>query len=598
MLLESSDKDIRIAAGENIALIFEIVHIFTSTDENGEEYSEDEDEVEKPEYDNMYELVRTLKDLSVESSKRRAKSDRAEQKSVFRDIVKSVEENIKPVEELKIGGKIILFRGWGKILILNAFRRVLGQGLQHHLKTNMMLKQIFHYSIGYSRQAIDSDDSGEDEEILSNGEVTPGFTAVEYEKRRSNLMSTLPEDSVVVCLGYGTRYMTNNIFYPFHQNTDFWYLCGFNEPDSALILEKDKSKRGYKQTMFVPPKNAHAELWDGPRTGIQGAKEIFGADEAYESTKFTAYLKHIIGSYKNIFMDSPEKMPTLLSDESAKLIQTGLKIQSILPLSKKVQELRMIKSPSEIEAMKKSGLISAKAFVEAMKWTKPGLTEAQLWAKFDYETRMRGSSMLAYVPVIAGGPNALSLHYVRNDMELKDNDLVLVDCGGEYNGYASDITRTWPVNGRFSDAQKELYQAVLNVNKKCIKLCTESSNLSLHGIHSESVRFMKEELEEIGFNATGWDLERILYPHHVGHYLGLDVHDLHGLDRSRKLKQNMVITIEPGIYVPYDDKFPSKYQGIGIRIEDNVVIGKEEPYVLTSNTPKEVVDIEFCCNNH
>ncbi|KAG1380929.1 hypothetical protein G6F61_003626 [Rhizopus arrhizus] len=598
MLLESSDKDIRIAAGENIALIFEIVHIFTSTDENGEEYSEDEDEVEKPEYDNMYELVRTLKDLSVESSKRRAKSDRAEQKSVFRDIVKSVEENIKPVEELKIGGKIILFRGWGKILILNAFRRVLGQGLQHHLKTNMMLKQIFHYSIGYSRQTIDSDDSGEDEEILSNGEVTPGFTAVEYEKRRSNLMSTLPEDSVVVCLGYGTRYMTNNIFYPFHQNTDFWYLCGFNEPDSALILEKDKSKRGYKQTMFVPPKNAHAELWDGPRTGIQGAKEIFGADEAYESTKFTAYLKHIIGSYKNIFMDSPEKMPTLLSDESAKLIQTGLKIQSILPLSKKVQELRMIKSPSEIEAMKKSGLISAKAFVEAMKWTKPGLTEAQLWAKFDYETRMRGSSMLAYVPVIAGGPNALSLHYVRNDMELKDNDLVLVDCGGEYNGYASDITRTWPVNGRFSDAQKELYQAVLNVNKKCIKLCTESSNLSLHGIHSESVRFMKEELEEIGFNVTGWDLERILYPHHVGHYLGLDVHDLHGLDRSRKLKQNMVITIEPGIYVPYDDKFPSKYQGIGIRIEDNVVIGKEEPYVLTSNTPKEVVDIEFCCNNH
>ncbi|KAG1140816.1 hypothetical protein G6F37_008714 [Rhizopus arrhizus] len=441
----------------------------------------------------------------------------------------------------------------------------------------------------------------------NDNKVTPGFTAVEYEKRRSNLMSTLPEDSVVICLGYGTRYMTNNIFYPFHQNTDFWYLCGFNEPDSALILgihlhlqyiEKDKSKRGYKQTMFVPPKNAHAELWDGPRTGIQGAKEIFGADEAYESTKFTAYLKHIIGSYKNIFMDSPEKMPTLLSDESAKLIQTGLKIQSILPLSKKVQELRMIKSPSEIEAMKKSGLISAKAFVEAMKWTKPGLTEAQLWAKFDYETRMRGSSMLAYVPVIAGGPNALSLHYVRNDMELKDNDLVLVDCGGEYNGYASDITRTWPVNGRFSDAQKELYQAVLNVNKKCIKLCTESSNLSLHGIHSESVRFMKEELEEIGFNVTGWDLERILYPHHVGHYLGLDVHDLHSLDRSRKLKQNMVITIEPGIYVPYDDKFPSKYQGIGIRIEDNVVIGKEEPYVLTSNTPKEVVDIEFCCNNH
>ncbi|CAO3668145.1 unnamed protein product [Rhizopus stolonifer] len=434
--------------------------------------------------------------------------------------------------------------------------------------------------------------------LMRKGEVTPGFTANEYERRRSNLMDSLPENSAVVCLGYGTRYMTNNIFYPFHQKTDFWYLCGFNEPDAAMILEKNNSKKGYKQTMFILPKNTHAELWDGPRTGIQGVKELFGADEAYENTKFIAHLKSTIGTYKNIFMDSPGSMPTLISDESTKkLIETGLKIQSILPLSKTIQELRMVKSHSEIEAMKKSGLISSKAFVEAMKWTKPGVTEAQLWAKFDYETRMRGSSVLAYVPVIAGGPNALSLHYVRNDMELKDNDLVLVDCGGEYNGYASDITRTWPVNGQFTEAQKELYQAILNVNKECIKLCTESTNISLHGIHSQSVSLMKQELEKIGFNVSGWDLERILYPHHVGHYLGLDVHDLHSLDRSRKLKQNMVITIEPGIYVPYDDKFPSKYQGIGIRIEDNVVIGKDQPFVLTANTPKEVVDIEFCCNN-
>ncbi|ORE08126.1 hypothetical protein BCV72DRAFT_249007 [Rhizopus microsporus var. microsporus] len=613
ILLESSDKDIRMATGENIALIFETAHVFTATDEEEEEY--DEDEVVKPEYENMNELVRTLKDLSVESNKRKTKSDRAEQKSMFRDILKSVEENVRPEEELKIGSRIIVFRGWSKILVLNAIRRTLGQGLQHHLKTNSLLKQIFNYSTGISSQQDDEDESEEEEEVLSNvdrrsrvivpykrhysvanvtipathkrsfgqptyithpnlmkkGQVTPGFTADEFEQRRSNLMKTLPEDSVVISLGYGTRYMTNNIFYPFHQNTDFWYLCGYNEPDAALILEKNNSKKGYKQTMFVLPKNAHAELWDGPRTGIEGAKEIFGADEAYENTKFIAYLKKAIGTYKHVFMDSPGNMPTLISDESTKkLIETGLKIQSILPLSKIVQELRMIKSPSEIETMKQSGLISSKAFVEAMKWTKPGITEAQLWAKFDYEVRMRGSTMLAYVPVIAGGPNALSLHYVRNDMELKDNDLVLVDCGGEYNGYASDITRTWPVNGKFTEPQKELYQAVLNVNKACIKLCTEANSVSLHGIHSQSVKLMKEELQKIGFNVTGWDLERILYPHHVGHYLGLDVHDLHDLDRSRKLKQNMVITIEPGIYVPYDSKFPSKYHGIGIRIEDNV----------------------------
>ncbi|GAA5800190.1 hypothetical protein HPULCUR_005615 [Helicostylum pulchrum] len=421
--------------------------------------------------------------------------------------------------------------------------------------------------------------------IMKKGEVTPGLTLEEFETRRSNLMKSLPENSTVVSLGYGTRYMTNNIFYPFHQNTDFWYLCGFNEPDAAMILEKDNSKRGYKQTMFVAPKSPSAELWDGPRTGVEGVTEIFGADEAYENTRFPNYLKKVLSSAEHIFMDSPGEQPTLASNESTKkLIET-------------VQELRMIKSDAEIEIMKKSGLISSKAFVEAMKWTEPGTTEGQLWAKFDFECRVRGSTILAYVPVIAGGPNALSMHYVRNDMELKDNDLVLVDCGGEYNGYASDITRTWPVNGTFSEAQRELYQVVLNVNKSCIKMCTEANIISLHGIHTHSVKVMKQELQNIGFNANSWDIERILYPHHVGHYLGLDVHDLHDLDRSRKLKKNMVITVEPGIYVPFDDKFPAKYQGIGIRIEDNVVIGKNEPYVLTANSPKEVVDIEYCCEN-
>lgn len=434
--------------------------------------------------------------------------------------------------------------------------------------------------------------------IMKQGEVTPGLTKEEFEQRRFNLMNSLPAGSTVISLAYGTRYMTNNIFYPFHQNTDFWYLCGFNEPDAVLILEKDNSKRGYKQIMFVPPKNPHAELWDGPRTGVEGAKSLFGADEAYENTRFRSYLEKVLGSAKKIFIDNPGSMPTLISDDATKkLIQTGIKLQSILPLSKTIQELRMIKSEAEIEIMKKSGMITSKAFVEAMKWTSPGHTEGQLWAKFDYETRMRGASILAYVPVIAGGPNALSMHYVRNDMELRDGDLVLVDCGGEYNGYVSDTTRTWPVNGKFSKPQRELYQAVLNVNKACIKMCTESHSVSLHDIHSHSVKIMKTELKNIGFEVNHWDLERILYPHHVGHYLGLDVHDLPDLDRSRKLKKNMVITIEPGIYIPFDSKFPTQYQGIGIRIEDNVVVGKEEPYVLTSNTPKEVVDIEYCCDS-
>ncbi|ORX49932.1 Creatinase/aminopeptidase [Hesseltinella vesiculosa] len=178
---------------------------------------------------------------------------------------------------------------------------------------------------------------------------------------------------------------------------------------------------------------------------------------------------------------------------------------------------------------------------------------------------MRGSSALAYVPVVAGGSNALSMHYVRNDMLLKDGDLVLVDASGEFLGYASDITRTRPVNGKFTDAQRDLYQVVLN------------------------------ELKNIAFPLNHWDLERVLYPYHVGHYLGLDVHDVYDITRSRKLQKNMVVTIEPGLYVPYDDRFPKHFQGIGIRIEDNVVIGTSDPFVLTTNAPKEIIDVEACC---
>ncbi|KAI8074540.1 peptidase M24, structural domain-containing protein [Gongronella butleri] len=349
--------------------------------------------------------------------------------------------------------------------------------------------------------------------------------------------------------------------------------------------------------MFVNPKNAHAELWDGPRTGVDGAKEIFGADEAFDNTRFPAYLTNALAA-NHVYMDSPSDIPTLLSnDASSSMISTGLKLKSIKPLRKMIQELRLVKSEYEIEVMKKSGRVSSKAFVEAIKWTQPGHSEAQLWAKLEYECRMRGSSMLAYVPVVAGGANALSMHYVRNDMLLNDGDLVLVDAGGEYNGYASDITRTWPVNGKFSDEQRELYQIVLNVNKACIKMCTEATGLSLNGIHNESVKLMRQELKQIGFPMNHWDLERTLYPHHVGHYLGLDVHDIYDITRSRKLQKNMVVTIEPGLYVPYDDRYPKKYQGIGIRIEDNIVIGTSEPYVLTANTPKEIIDIETCAQS-
>ncbi|CAI2187438.1 11644_t:CDS:10 [Funneliformis geosporum] len=457
--------------------------------------------------------------------------------------------------------------------------------------------------------------------LMKPGETTPGISAVEYELRRTKLMNKLPENSVAISLGYRTRYMSNKVLFVYYS---------FNEPDAAMVLEKNNSQRGYKMTMFVPPKNRSVEIWDGPRTGLLGAVYIFGADEAMESSRFNSKIKEIAKNYKDVYIDLPPRTNILSSESISKSISRTHGIPSLYtlscgfkcirdyldrlirphrlsvsnifgfqvkPLSRIVQELRIIKSDAEISLMKKGGQITGKAFIETMNFTKPGLSEHDLSAKVEFECRIRGAQYLAYVPVVAGGINALTMHYVRNDMPLRNGDLILMDAGGEYHGYASDVTRTWPINGKFSPPQRELYEAVLNVNRKCIKLCTEKQNISLNGVHEQSVQFMKEELSNLGFNLVEGDVDRVLYPHHVGHYLGLDVHDTHDLDRSRSLKSGMVLTIEPGIYIPPNNAYPKQYHSIGVRIEDDVLVGETDPYVLSSTAPKEIDDIEYCMEN-
>ncbi|KAI1315282.1 hypothetical protein EDD11_001014 [Mortierella claussenii] len=468
--------------------------------------------------------------------------------------------------------------------------------------------------------------------LMKEGEITPGMSAKEYELRRTILMESLPKGSIVISTSHRTRFMSNNIFYPFHQHTDFYYLC-----------EKNDSPRGYKMTMFVAPKNANIEMWEGARTGLDAAKEIFGADEAIDANLFRYRIVDMASRYENVYFDYPQPsmfMPmdiakklhnkpeaySLLSHLKQLFFRTDAKPKSAFAftshpyaqsittpsklkrftkdseaisttknLSPLIQELRVIKSEAEIKIMRQAGEISGKAFIETMKFTNPKRLEHQIYAKFDFECRMRGSQMMAYVPVVAGGSNALTMHYVNNDQPLHDGDLLLMDAGGEFNGYASDITRTWPVNGKFTQAQKDLYEVVLHANKECIKLCTEEHGLTLNQIHDVSMRLTKEGLSKLGIKPLANDVDRRLYPHHVGHYLGLDVHDTGDVSRSRTLKEGMVITIEPGLYIPRDSAYPEKYQGIGIRIEDNIVIGKTVPHVLSVTAPKEIVDIEYCC---
>lgn len=266
-----------------------------------------------------------------------------------------------------------------------------------------------------------------------------------------------------------------------------------------------------------------------------------------------------------------------------------IKDKKVKPLKPLVHELRILKSESEISNMRIAGKASGRAFTNAMRrqWSK----EKDLGAFLDYNFKIGGCDTTAYVPVIAGGRNALSIHYVRNDDLLQDGQTVLVDAGGEYGGYIADITRSWPVNGKFSDCQKDLYEAILGAQRTSVSLCRESANMTLDKLHQITENGLRDALQRLGFNMSGNALDT-LFPHHVGHYIGLDVHDCPGYSRSTALKTGHCITIEPGIYVPDDERWPKHFRGIGIRIEDSVCIQDDSPLIFTTEAVKEVDDIE------
>ena len=469
--------------------------------------------------------------------------------------------------------------------------------------------------------------------VIATSQLTPGIPKSEYEDRRKALMDRLPENSVVVAMSGRIKSMSGNIFYKFRQETNFWYLTGFQEPDSAVILEKDaSSSRGYKMTMFVQKRDEHNETWNGPRTGLDGAVDVFAADEAYESdpTILLSHLKQILPRYTHIYVEPPSQPSTprrgsmagtkagnilnYLSPPSPTSVDLFSKksdfeavikllgdVRKCHPLGREVERLRFKKSLNEIRVMRRAGRASGEAMAETMGYVRPGVTEAQLQAVFEYNCGLRGSQRPAYVPVVASGANALTIHYVSNDCLVGPDQLVCIDAGGELDGYASDITRAFPSNadGLFSEPQRDLYTAVLNVLKACTALATESQHYTLADLHRRSVDFLRQELQQIGFTLSGGSLERILYPHYIGHWLGIDLHDCASVERTTKLEEGVVVTVEPGVYVPYDDAFPKHFQGIGIRVEDDIaVLGGEQNVVLSAEAPKEVIDVEAACQRY
>ncbi|KAK1785677.1 hypothetical protein P4O66_019030 [Electrophorus voltai] len=445
--------------------------------------------------------------------------------------------------------------------------------------------------------------------LIKRGEVTPGVTQAEFELRRQRLASLIEgrarqqtgcshaSDSfhIVIVLSHPVLYMTNDIPYPFHQNRNFLYLTGITEPDSALVMFG--SGRPDQAMLFVPRRDPARELWDGPRSGRDGAAALTGLERVHSIQELGLVLKSLKGG--TVWYDAAQPChPGLHQTHVRPLLEGGALVRSLRPL---VHSLRAVKSPAEIELMREAGRITAQAFKKTMATCRGDIDEALIYAKFDFESRAHGANYLAYPPVVAGGNRANTLHYISNNQIVKDGEMLLLDGGCEYFGYVSDVTRTWPVNGKFSEAQRELYEAVLEVQLACVDLCC--SGVSLDHVYATMLTLLAKQLRELGIlphGASDTDAvkaARRYCPHHVSHYLGMDVHDTPELSRSQPLQPGMAVTVEPGLYFSEsDDSCPERFRGLGIRIEDDVVIQEHGgPLILSSHTPKTVADVERAC---
>jgi len=451
--------------------------------------------------------------------------------------------------------------------------------------------------------------------ILQKGELLPGVRQDEFRDRRFRLMDDIHKHAskhdnslkqhLVVIPSATKVYMTEKIPYVFRQNTDFLYLSGCLEPDSALVLT---GMRGddHVSTLFVRERDMHSELWDGPRTGVEGAPALFGVDQAYALTELDSFIASFMRSHRSFvlwydFMNphQPDVHRTLrdfLGDTWNKMWESPKPF---------IHRLRLYKSPAEVALMQASCRIASDAIAATIASSHSGITEHQLYARVDYECRMRGAEYLAYPPVVAGGDRANIIHYINNNQVINEGEMVLMDAGCEYHGYSSDITRTWPVSGRFSQAQRDLYEAVLSVQTELITMC--SALPTLDSLFHAMCSLLGRRLQELGVlssRSTEDELSRAAYsfcPHHVSHYLGMDVHDTALIPRSIPLEPGMVITIEPGIYVSPSNKLaPSRYHGLGVRIEDDVLItASAGPVVLSAGCPKQIDDIEnLMCTSH
>lgn len=426
----------------------------------------------------------------------------------------------------------------------------------------------------------------------------------EYAQRRQLLMEKMGSNAIIIITAAPERIRNADSDYLYRQSSDFYYLTGFSEPEAIAVLLPKRPQGEF--ILFNRVRDPAQETWTGRRAGQKGAVATYGANEAYPISEFANKLPELLlGREKVVYRIGHDHELDRQITNTIHTLRHRVRMGIVAPyefvnLDQWLHEMRLIKSPSEIELMRKAAQISVQAHLRAMKICRPGLFEYELEAEILHEFYRNGSRSVAYNSIVGGGENSCILHYNDNNTELKNGDLVLIDAGCEYQYYASDITRTFPVNGKFSAEQKAIYEIVLAAQLEALK--ASRPGVTLNDVHMVSVQVITEGL--VGLGILKGSVNELIekkayfpfYMHRVGHWLGLDTHDAGNYKINgewRKMQAGMLHTVEPGIYIaaetPGVDK---KWWNIGVRIEDDVLLTEKGCDVLTKDLPKTVADIE------
>lgn len=428
-----------------------------------------------------------------------------------------------------------------------------------------------------------------------------------FAARRQRLIETLTArgGGVAIIPTAHEQIRNRDTHYPFRTDSYFYYLTGFTEPEAVLVLLCAHGGEPAQSILFCREKNEEREIWDGYRYGPQGAQETFGLDASFAVEELTAKLPELMADQPSLFYSLghdavwDERITQALQHVRTMTRQGKTAPQNVGDVRMLLDEMRLIKDATELSVMRQAAAISREAHHRAMRFTKPGQFEYEVDAEIGHTFRRHGSQAPAYPSIVAGGKNACVLHYVENNAVLQDGDLLLIDAGCELDGYASDITRTFPVNGQFSPAQKAVYDVVLAAQEAAIQAVKPGA--SWNAPHEAAVNVLTQGLIDLGLiegpltEAVQEERYRPFYMHRTGHWLGLDVHDAGEYKLNgdwRPLLPGMVLTVEPGLYIRPSADVAERYWNIGIRIEDDVLVTESGCEILTAGTAKTVEEIE------